>query len=518
MFILVTSLLICVAESFHSDDAAHAERQAAWAHAALDRVFFRHNSPERDDEWPWLQLPDGNAARRLQPGGCGANGVSATGSCGTSTSSCATDGTSAYTTRALTFDTTTGIFSGTITTNMCPHLALENTFKGVIKTVSNTPLCCKFTFPAAAYSSLPKAALLRGANGFTIRGGMNVYGPLDAGFFPSAAPPPPNICSNPGEGTTSFLGICPGGTDVDMCYFGLETRCGSAYAAVTGLLSDCGNHATPSHYHTMLKCDYDSTDSSTHSTLLAVMYDGRGLYGMWEGGGTKPLLDACNGHYGPVPAIVLTNDSTQHGDTSYPSASNVYHYHISSTAPFTIGCFGPVNSLAQAKALYPTCGSVSTTQCPGCGTATDVSTSTSALPGSVYSVCTGVGDTAYQLDCPVYRHQYLNGTEDVFNQITPTADCPVCSPNCNQRSVISTTVSTTPSPGVTPSPSQSPSTSPSCTPTAGGVGETPSPTPSPSITSTAGGGVDPGNSAASTVLTPSCRLESRSESFLRSPF
>jgi hypothetical protein len=83
------------------------------------------------------------------------------------------------------------------------------------------------------------------------------------------------------------------------------------------------------------------------------MLDGRGLYGLYETTSTKPTdLDACNGHYGYVPAY--TNDSISFA----ASTASVYHYHATDTAPFTIGCFGPVATVAACKALYPsTCGS-----------------------------------------------------------------------------------------------------------------------------------------------------------------
>merc|ERR1719464_481582 len=36
--------------------------------------------------------------------------------------------------------------------------------------------------------------------------------------------------------------------------------------------------------------------------------------------------------------------------------TNVYHYHISGLVePFTIGCYGPVESIEECKALYAKC-------------------------------------------------------------------------------------------------------------------------------------------------------------------
>jgi hypothetical protein len=64
----------------------------------------------------------------------------------------------------------------------------------------------------------------------------------------------------------------------------------------------CGGHAAPYHFHTKLACEYQESESAQHSPLVAAMLDGVGLYGKWEGGGAAPVLDACNGHTGPVPA------------------------------------------------------------------------------------------------------------------------------------------------------------------------------------------------------------------------
>lgn len=234
-----------------------------------------------------------------------------------------------------------------------------------------------------------------------------MYGPNDAGFIYSTSPNPPNICSAP----AAQQGFCPAGTDVDMCYAALQVSCGTANAAVTGFATSCGNHASPSHYHTRIACDYNTSDSSVHSPVVAIVKDGRGLYGKWEGGGALPVLDACNGHFGPVPAADLGSSSpfytsNQLGDTAYAaSTGSVYHYHVTDAAPFTIGCYGPVSSLAQAKAMYPTCGSTTTMQCAGCGTLTVTTSSTTVKAGSVYKTCTAAGYTEYQLDCPVFKHQ-----------------------------------------------------------------------------------------------------------------
>jgi hypothetical protein len=117
------------------------------------------------------------------------------------------------------------------------------------------------------------------------------------------------------------------------------------------------------------------------------MLDARGLYGKYETTGQKPTnLDACGGHYGPVPGITVGSDT-------YGASTNVYHYHTQDQAPFTVGCFGPVTSLTQCKSLYSTCNT---------GYASVVS-----IDGS---------NTNYDLDCPCFKM----GTES-YNQLSPTS-------------------------------------------------------------------------------------------------
>lgn len=334
-----STLLLSVAQRTAAASAAPAQaaldaRDAAWRHASLDKTW-RRASVAATGEWgPWLARGDddnshaGGGVRKLQPSACTYSRMS--GVCGPATV-CDALGTAAYTTRNLTFSAETGLFSGTITTNQCPHSSLENTYKGVLRTTGLPDLTCsQQCYPAV--TSVPAAAPLRGAIGYTIRGGLNVYGPLDAGFFPNTAAP--NICSAPAVAS----GMCPAGTDVEICYAGVEYACGTANAAPTGFATGCGNHANPSHYHTALGCDYNPADvKGRHSPLLAVIKDGRGLYGRWEdaSAGLLPTLDACNGHFGPVPdfnasALPCPTCTGKEFGTSFLSgtANNVYHYHV----------------------------------------------------------------------------------------------------------------------------------------------------------------------------------------------
>jgi hypothetical protein len=186
-------------------------------------------------------------------------------------------------------------------------------------------------------------------------------------------------------------GSCEEGLDLEVCELKLKRSCKNGILTNYDLLlDDCNGHAAPYHIHKDSVCDYNSSSNSQHSQLIAVALDGRGIYGKWEGNGALPSdLDACNGHFGSVPAF-------QNGEMSFPSASNVYHYHTSDTPPYTIGCFGPVNSIAECKKLYSTC---------------DVGFAT---------ICTPKGEITYDTDCPCYTQ----GTETYNQNYTFTASCP----------------------------------------------------------------------------------------------
>lgn len=63
---------------------------------------------------------------------------------------------------------------------------------------------------------------------------------------------------------------------------------------------------------------------------------------MHAGNGELPAPDACNGHFGTVPA----------NDTVGTTSSCVYHYHFTEEVPFTLGCYGPVESVEECKSLF----------------------------------------------------------------------------------------------------------------------------------------------------------------------
>ncbi len=393
------------------------------------------------------------AARQLQPpppggGGTGGGTASSPGTATATTCSsvttCAKDGSNNYMSRTITYSTSTGIFTGSLTTNTCPNHAGAWTYNGVLDTLvpSMTASCIKFTFPVTGYTG-PVAAPLLNSIGFTVSGGEYIYGPMDAGF-------------TLGQVTTNSCGSCPKGTDTLMCGSFIEAACGTANlkgnttASMHMLMSDCGGHAGY-HNHEKLSCEY-STTATGHSTLTAIMLDGRGLYGQYESTGVMPALDACNGHTGPVPAITIGTDT-------YPAATNVYHYHITPTAPFTVGCFGPVASLAAANALYPSqCTPTGTT----CNCASTATASCSCSDASKWSGCTSIGYySSYIINCPIYQHM---GTSFQSQVDITLSTCKPCAGNCGTAS--STSGGTTTG---TPSPSPS-SASPASSNLAIGLG------------------------------------------------
>ena len=267
------------------------------------------------------------------------------------------------------------------------------------------------------------------------------------------------------------------GSDAVMCSYIMEKYCGTTalkgYTTSTMhmFLSDCGGHAGY-HDHVTLACEYTTTSGSTaHSALVGIMLDGRGLYGMYESGTTKPTnLDACNGHTGPVPAATgtlnqwsTTASSLATTTYSYAAATSVYHYHVTSSAPYFNGCFGPVDSLATANALYQTCGTASGTCTCSQNTAGTSSTGSLALGSTssyyccksamtdlattttgplTWSGCTSAGMyTDYKLDCPIYSHCSSTGTCTTQSQLnTSCSGCAACTGNCPTGV---TTVSTT---------------------------------------------------------------------------
>jgi hypothetical protein len=296
---------------------------------------------------------------------------------------------------ALVWSTATGTFSGSFVTNGCPNHIGAYQYGGVLD--ASVPVsganCISQTIPAPDFSASPPiAAPLRGVIGYTISGGESIYGPMDAGF-------------TLGQVCTNSRGVCPGGTDTRMCGAFLERACGTANlkgntsASMHMLLSDCGGHAGY-HVHEGLACEY-SAAAAGHSAMVAVMLDGRAVFGQFESTGVKPAdLDACGGHLGPTPALTIANSGGSVATTTYGATTSTYHYHVQSEAPFFLGCYGPTPSVTAAKALYPSCAD--SAAAATCSCSAD-STACSCADGSSWSVCTSLGSYSnYRINCPIY--------------------------------------------------------------------------------------------------------------------
>jgi len=220
-------------------------------------------------------------------------------------------------------------------------------------------------------------APLFGRIGLSIRGGVSIYGPMEAGFEKGF------VCTD---------GSCPCGMDLATCAKKMYCECTASSVSVTAFLDVCGGHAGPYHYHADMKCSWNASDASGHSELAGVLLDGRGLYGYYESAGLviPTDLDSCNGHYGNVPAF---NYTTKNGSQVYfPGGTHVYHYHLTTDAPYTVPCYGPVTSLQACKNLFPNfCGNVSQDE----------------------TFNTTSGKLTYNKYCPCYRY---NSTVSQYNQ------------------------------------------------------------------------------------------------------
>ena len=103
------------------------------------------------------------------------DGQSTSTACTITSGACSTAGSSNYINRTLSYNTATGIFSGSIITNLCPNKQ-SNYFSGVLRAgVGSTAQCVKQIFPAKTYT-FPAAAPLRGVVAYSMSGGASVYG------------------------------------------------------------------------------------------------------------------------------------------------------------------------------------------------------------------------------------------------------------------------------------------------------------------------------------------------------
>jgi hypothetical protein len=88
-----------------------------------------------------------------------------------------------------------------------------------------------------------------------------------------------------------------------------------------------GHPASSNNYHYHMEPRYLTTASfgggGSQSALIGWALDGFPVYGPTNLSGTPVSLDACNGEY--------------HTTTEYPAG--IYHYHVTSTSPYLIGCY-----------------------------------------------------------------------------------------------------------------------------------------------------------------------------------
>lgn len=129
------------------------------------------------------------------------------------------------------------------------------------------------------------------------------------------------------EHTTRLPQLGPIGVAVNgVTFFNPYNRDGDD--AVTGSrrerFDDCQGHPTAFgayHYHQYSKCVIKD-EPGQHSKIFGWAFDGFAVYGPQGVGGKEPTdLDKCNGHVHP-------------GDSQ-----DKYHYHVTKTFPYIIGCY-----------------------------------------------------------------------------------------------------------------------------------------------------------------------------------
>lgn len=110
----------------------------------------------------------------------------------------------------------------------------------------------------------------------------------------------------------------------------------------------CGGHVTPPigpgpsyHYHKASTCDHIEIVGD-HGPLIGYANDGFGIYGFQDIDGTAPVVDECNGHFGPLSNANLTDivyHYHAHETTTLPSMNFIHQEP--SFQPYFIGCQGP---------------------------------------------------------------------------------------------------------------------------------------------------------------------------------
>jgi len=191
---------------------------------------------------------------------------------------------------------------------------------------------------AAAAARSPHAIPVRSAVGYTAED--PIWGPFFEGGLGEAQDELLAVlgCAEPSDG------YVPAGVDTRATEEAVSAGCeielpryeGSRYVA---LLDECGRHS--SRFYESLSCLYNSSRSG-HSPRVGNTTTGTPIYGKYEATDILPELDACGAHFGPVP----------------DSGGETYHYHVSDSPPFVVGCFGPNDdgtlvTLSECRSYYP---------------------------------------------------------------------------------------------------------------------------------------------------------------------
>ncbi|GMH70103.1 hypothetical protein TrST_g7284 [Triparma strigata] len=323
-FLISTALYTAASAQHLASSYAHYAKEL---HASASRLEFDRALKEAHLGGRGLQGP---------PGPSNSGSVPSSDCDTTDGDVCANDGSSNYVDRTnLSYDLTTGKFSGSMVTNECNDQLRQYGF--------SSASCEEQTVPAPSVTSTPSGTPLLGRIAMTLSGGVNIYSAFEAGF---------NDCDVDGQPCACSGASCPGGMDVKTCEEHLYHACTSD-VVYQMFMDSCGGHATPYHIHTDPICNYESSDNG-HSTLVGVSMDGYGIYGKFETDQQRPCdLDVCHGHVGFVPV------QEEHGVTK---SVEVYHYHVqdSDVYPYTwtLGCYGdpktPID-LETCKSLYDDC-------------------------------------------------------------------------------------------------------------------------------------------------------------------
>lgn len=116
----------------------------------------------------------------------------------------------------------------------------------------------------------------------------------------------------------------------------------------------CGGHVTPPigpgpqyHYHKASTCDHIETPGE-HGPLLGYANDGFGIYGFQDIDGTAPVVDECNGHFGPVTSNLSHVTYHYHAHESYVMPSLTFEKQEPTFQPYFIGCQGPSKGKCNA--------------------------------------------------------------------------------------------------------------------------------------------------------------------------